>query len=66
MFEPEAWKSDTILASGDAVSEDPEDETMTENADSVSESTPEAPISEPDPAEAAPVTEQAAVASVPR
>ena len=59
MFEPEAWKSDTILASGDAVSEDPEDETMTENADSVSESTPEAPISEPDPAEAAPVTEQA-------
>ena len=58
MFEPEAWKNETVVGAGDAVSEVPGDEISTDNADSVSESAPETPISEPGPAEAAPVTEQ--------
>ena len=60
MFEPEAWKNETVVGEGDAISGDLTDEPMTENADSASEPTLETPITEPDPVEAAPVTEQEA------
>ena len=60
MFEPEAWKNETVVGEGDAISGDLTDEPMTDNADSASEPTLETPITEPDPDPAAPGTDQEA------
>ena len=57
MFEPEAWKNDTVIGAGDAVSDFPEDETITDSAAPIEETASETPIEEPAPAEAAPEAE---------
>ena len=57
MFEQEAWKNDTVIGAGDAVSEIPEDEPMTNSADPVTETASDIPVEEPASAEAAPEAE---------
>lgn len=60
MLEQEAWKDNVVVGAGDAVSEPSTEETMTDSADAASESTQHTPITEPDPVEAAPETDQEA------